>query len=95
MAELTEEEWQADVQGRLVALENIVTGLLALHLGAAEPEQLATVRRSFFASLQNGSRPIGDEADLAWAFAAKSLNDILDNVKIKIEAIQKRQADKD
>ena len=93
MAEMNEEHWQADVQGRLVAIETILQGLLAFHIGAvSDPEEhLAKIRRSFFATLQNIDRPIGEEYDLVWEYATKALNNHFDNVAVKIANVERRK----
>lgn len=92
MAELSDEQWRADVQGRLVAAETILTGLLTLNIGTtpAPMKNLEKVRRSFFASLQNMERPIGEEYDLIWEYATKALGNYFDNAAVKIENIEKR-----
>lgn len=93
MAELNEEHWRADVQGRLIAIERILQGLLAFHIGALpDPEEnLARIRRSFFASLQHLHRPLGEEYDLVWEYAAKAMDHHFDNVATKIAGVERRK----
>lgn len=65
------EERMKPLQDKGIVTRINFSAVLAFHVGAVpEPlEHLATMRRSFFASLQNMSRPIGSEADLNWEYA--------------------------
>lgn len=90
VAELSEEEWRLSVEGRLVAIEHLLVGIMTTQFGSMLPDpvgQLPDVRRTYFGSLQNLSRDVSAESDLAWEHAVKALNMHFDNVARRLESV--------
>lgn len=70
------------LQGRIVALERIIVGLMA-QAGAQmaeDPEEgVEMMRRALFASQQNATRDIGDYVDAVWSEAVKAMENTFAN----------------
>ncbi|MER8394942.1 hypothetical protein NKH10_23990 [Mesorhizobium sp. M1340] len=90
-----DEEYHASIQGRIIAIELLMRGLLAAHITQqSEPlVTLSTTRQSFFATLQNLERPIDSEADLIWEKAADALEETFRELEIRVRSIVAKRQD--
>ncbi len=80
--------FDVEMQGRIIALELLVRGLLAEAVNRTDqPVEAATrMKSSMLASLQNVTRPVNDYSDQIWEAAADALRRQLDDVIHRIHS---------
>ncbi len=90
-----EDELIASLQGRIIALETLVTGLLtgqAMQVAKSSnlslAEAVARSRHAVISTMQNLERPSGEYADRVWEAAGRSLTHIYDNIAMRAQSIE-------
>lgn len=84
-------EFEIEMQGRIIALEMFLRSLLTEKLCERESplEAARTYKTNFLASLQNTNRPVDDYADRVWAIAADKIRSQCDQIIQRISQAQK------
>jgi hypothetical protein len=90
MDKATEEHLEL-LQGRIIALEELVTGLLTIAALNADPvdpvDRVRRMRATVLGSLQNVDRPIDEVSDRIWGHAVDALNRRFDNIAKRVAGV--------
>lgn len=84
-------EWQVTIEGRIAALEMIMTPIMLDWFSRVPSGDMRAAveaeRKVMFASLQQYQRPIGEHSDRVWEAAVEALERLFGNARMRIEAI--------